>query len=178
MDIYFSGSIRGGRQDVEVYQRVIKLLQQYGAVLTENNFKAGGGGDDEKDLDDREIHDRCMAWLEQAEVVVAEVTQPSLGVGYEIAQAVGMDKRILCLFRESTGKKLSAMIRGCDNEDTIIVKDYKEADLPAILQEFFTSVQAEAEGDDGDEGEEDIEGEEVDEEEGAGEEEEDEDDGE
>lgn len=39
--------------------------------------------------------------------------------------------------------ELSAMIRGCDNEDTIIVKDYKEADLPAILQEFFTSVQAE-----------------------------------
>lgn len=36
MNIYFCGSIRGGRQDVNVYQRIVKKLLQYGSVLTEH----------------------------------------------------------------------------------------------------------------------------------------------
>ncbi|KAF5897383.1 2'-deoxynucleoside 5'-phosphate N-hydrolase 1, partial [Clarias magur] len=53
---------------------------------------------------DEAIYGRDMEWLAKSEVVVAEVTQPSLGVGYEIGQAVAMKKRILCLFRPSSGK--------------------------------------------------------------------------
>ncbi|XP_014669770.1 PREDICTED: 2'-deoxynucleoside 5'-phosphate N-hydrolase 1-like [Priapulus caudatus] len=136
-DIYFCGSIRGGRQDAELYARVIKMLGEYGQVLTEHvgHKEIGEKGDD---MDEREIHDRNMKWLDQAEFVVAEVSQPSLGVGYEIGQAVNMEKRILCLFRESCGRSLSCMIRGLHNDQSVVVKDYKEADLPAILKEFFS----------------------------------------
>ena len=37
-------------------------------------------------------------------VVVAEVTQPSLGVGYELGRAKAMNKKILCLFRPKSGR--------------------------------------------------------------------------
>ena len=37
-------------------------------------------------------------------VLVAEVTQPSLGVGYEIGRAVALNKTIICLFRPDSGK--------------------------------------------------------------------------
>ncbi len=37
-------------------------------------------------------------------VIVAEVTQPSLGVGYELGRAVALNKRVFCLFRPSSGK--------------------------------------------------------------------------
>ena len=36
--------------------------------------------------------------------LVAEVTQPSLGVGYEIGRAVDLKKNILCLFRPDSSK--------------------------------------------------------------------------
>lgn len=36
MHIYFCGSIRGGRRDVEIYHNIIKKLQTYGKVLTEH----------------------------------------------------------------------------------------------------------------------------------------------
>lgn len=39
-------------------------------------------------------------------VLVAEVTQPSLGVGYEIGRAVAMKKKILCLFRPESGRSM------------------------------------------------------------------------
>ena len=36
MRIYFAGSIRGGRDDVQLYLKIVKLLQRYGTVLTEH----------------------------------------------------------------------------------------------------------------------------------------------
>ena len=39
-------------------------------------------------------------------VLVAEVTQPSLGVGYEIGRAFNMNKKILCLYRPQPGKRV------------------------------------------------------------------------
>merc|ERR1711971_375247 len=98
MKIYFAGSIRGGRQDVHLYHDIIKQLRDnYGEVLTEfvgdKNITALEGTAQKTD---KEIHDDDVAMLSECTCLVAEVTQPSLGVGYEIGRAVAMDKKILC----------------------------------------------------------------------------------
>ena len=141
-NIYFAGSIRAGRADVDIYAHIVKLLKKYGTVLTEHvadsridengkfhfryntNLERVSKGKEHED--DKYIHDRDMAWLEKSEgwccacmeyagrrvsiigyaVIVAEVTQPSLGVGYEIGRAVDLNKTILCLFRPETGKRM------------------------------------------------------------------------
>ncbi|MEZ4526596.1 MAG: hypothetical protein R2941_11810 [Desulfobacterales bacterium] len=36
MKIYFAGSIRGGRDDVEIYRKLIAFLKSFGQVLTEH----------------------------------------------------------------------------------------------------------------------------------------------
>lgn len=111
MTIYFAGSIRGGRDDGEIYAAIIELLRDYGKVATEHvgdaALKLGG-----ENAPDVEIHDRDIAWLRAADVLVAEVTAPSLGVGYEIGRAVEWGKRIICLYRPAGGRKLSGMISG------------------------------------------------------------------
>ena len=60
----------------------------------------------ENSLNDSEILERDMEWLSQSQVVVAEVTQPSLGVGFEIARAITLNKPVLCLFRPSSGYRM------------------------------------------------------------------------
>ena len=53
--------------------------------------------------------------------IVAEVTQPSLGVGYEIGRAVAMDKKILCLYRPQDGKrKCQSKSEGLDHSLSMI----------------------------------------------------------
>ncbi|XP_033760375.1 2'-deoxynucleoside 5'-phosphate N-hydrolase 1-like isoform X2 [Pecten maximus] len=137
MKIYFAGSIRGGRQDAELYLRIIGKLESYGTVLTEH-VGAQNLKECEQHLTEKEIHDRDMAWLQDCDVLVAEVTQPSLGVGYEIGRALTLNKRILCLFRPDSGKSLSAMIAGADTgSSTFVVKNYKEEDVPTILSNFL-----------------------------------------
>ena len=49
------------------------------------------------------IYERDVKWLAEADFVVAEVTQPSLGVGYELGYAEAHRKPTLCLFRPSSG---------------------------------------------------------------------------
>lgn len=112
MKIYFAGSIRGGRDDQELYFSVIKELENFGTVLTEHIGKKELGIQGENTLTDTEIFVRDMQWIRESDVVVAEVTTPSLGVGYELGQAESMNKKIICLFRIGNDKRLSAMVSG------------------------------------------------------------------
>jgi 2'-deoxynucleoside 5'-phosphate N-hydrolase len=110
--IYFAGSIRGGRTDSEIYSRLISHLSMYGEVLTEHVGSAELTATGEEGLTDDFIFQRDIRWIENADVIIAEVSTPSIGVGYEIASAEMMNKPILCLYREIVDRKLSAMIAG------------------------------------------------------------------
>ncbi|PCH71597.1 MAG: nucleoside 2-deoxyribosyltransferase [Bacteroidales bacterium] len=123
MKIYFSGSIRGGQQDTDLYAELIQELKQYGTVLTEHI----GWKTIDTSLTDQEIHDRDVKWVEDSDIVIAEVTVPSLGVGYEIGRAIDMKKPIICLYRSINGKGTSAMIRGCSNLQCFEYSDLLEA---------------------------------------------------
>ncbi|XP_023254393.1 2'-deoxynucleoside 5'-phosphate N-hydrolase 1 isoform X1 [Seriola lalandi dorsalis] len=157
MKVYFCGSIRGGRDDVALYRRIVEKLQSYGTVLTEHVSSTelsdrgmcdvtellccDWTGEDASAAGDKFIHDRDVDWLRQSDVVVAEVTQPSLGVGYELGRVVDMKKKTLCMFRPLSGRVLSAMIRGADDGDRFVVRDYSEDKVENVLEEFFNMLK-------------------------------------
>jgi len=118
MKIYFAGSIRAGRGDAEIYHEIIKMLSHFGEVLTEHigDSKLTERGEN---LSEKFIHDRDMGWVMSADVLVAELTTPSIGVGYEIGRAVAHGKKVIGLYRPQAGKLLSAMMTGCDEIDII-----------------------------------------------------------
>ncbi len=127
MKIYFAGSIRGGREDAEWYFQIIDYLKNFGEVLTEHvgDVLLSEMGDD--GITDTFIHDRDLEWLKTADVLVAEVTTVSMGVGYEIGRAVEAEKPVLCLFRHGAGKNLSAMISGCSSLKLLNYESLEEA---------------------------------------------------
>ena len=109
--VYFAGSIRGGRQDAELYKRIIEYIQRNHIVLTEHvgdlsKSKTEG-------LKDRDvaIYEQDTAWLKQADVVIAECTTPSLGVGYELAYAESRGIPVHIFYNKSR-TNLSAMLTG------------------------------------------------------------------
>ena len=127
MKIYFAGSIRGGRDDQEFYLQLIQHLARYGQVLTEHVGDKNLTELGEDKQSDEWIYNRDVSWLEKAEVVIAEVSTPSLGIGYEIAKAENMNKKILCLYKNQKNKKLSAMIAGNKKIKTVGYRSIKEA---------------------------------------------------
>lgn len=134
MKIYFAGAIRGGRNDAALYYEIVRQLQKHGEVLTEpvGDAELGVLG---QDIGDRKIHDRDLDWLKESDYLVAEVTTPSLGVGYEIGKATEWGKRVLCLYRPENGRSLSAMISGSSE---VTVREYQSAaELTEIFAEFL-----------------------------------------
>jgi hypothetical protein len=141
MKIYFAGAIRGGREDVALYLKIIELLRPYGTVLTEHiaDEQLTSLGESEND---RAIHDRDLAWLKEADCLVAEVTTPSLGVGVEIGKATEWGLRVLCLFRPSSGRALSALIAGSSR---VTVREYQNAaEVAEIFADFFMTSATES----------------------------------
>jgi len=135
--IYFAGSISGGRGDADLYRQIIRLLSEYGQVLTEHvgDPQLTSGGETRRS--GAEVYRQDMDWLAQADVLVAEVTMPSHGVGYEIASAERMGKPVLCLHRSGTGRRLSAMLGG--NPALQCERYASLEEVEAILQRFFGS---------------------------------------
>ncbi len=130
MKIYFAGSITGGREDQGLYLEIIKLLSSYGEVLTEHIGDSVVTEKGEK-LDAESIFSRDVGWLEQADVVVAEVTVTSMGVGYELGIAEKLGKKVLCLYRPNPEKRISAMVLG--NKHFIIQPYQTLEDVRSIL---------------------------------------------
>ena len=110
--VYFSASVRGGREELALYQEWIRRLKTKSRVLTD--FL--GDGDLEKreaeTVSDREIYARDMTLLEECDLLIAECTAPSLGVGYEIAAAEALGKPVVLLMRKNAPRRLSAMLSG------------------------------------------------------------------
>lgn len=108
MKIYFAGSIRGGRQFADTYAYVIKGLQDAGHVVLSEHV---GFAELKEKLSDRQIHARDLDWIIEADVLVADVSLPSLGVGYEIAYAFYDQNKTIMVYAQ-TGSNVSAMITG------------------------------------------------------------------
>ena len=105
--VYFAGSIRAGRVDAELYHRMVIYIQKTDIVLTEHvgflNLK--------ESREDRRIYEQDTAWLREADLLIGEVTCPSLGVGYELAYAERF-KKPCYLFYNPKKTNLSAMLTG------------------------------------------------------------------
>lgn len=106
---YFACSIRGGG-DTSSYEAIISAIKQSGGVCLSEVFVSDAVHTQGSPLPEAEIFERDTSWIRECDVVIAEVTNPSLGVGYEIAYAEQLNKPILALYK--SGTNLSAMISG------------------------------------------------------------------
>lgn len=108
--IYFAGSIFGGREQQPLYRVIIDYLKQKGHLVLSEHVASDKVFDEEAHLSPSEIFTQDINWLDECNFVIAEVTVPSLGVGYEICYSLSKFKPTLCICHKRT--KLSAMIAG------------------------------------------------------------------
>ena len=132
--IYFAGSIRGGRADAELYRRMIDAIRENNEVLTEHVGACSLDAMGEDGMSDREIYEKDIARLRECDMVIAECSTPSLGVGYELAFAEALGKSVHIFHNASRGT-LSAMLTGDDYFDINYYTD--EAELFSRLAELL-----------------------------------------
>jgi 2'-deoxynucleoside 5'-phosphate N-hydrolase len=136
--IYFSGSVSGGREDVQTYRMIVSALEADGHRVLAGSVTAADISADGDLLDDRAIFDRDVAWIEEVAtaggVLVAEVSRPSIGVGYEIGMARYRFKMpVVCLHRPAFTRRCSAMVAG---DIGIQVIEYTDSTTAAMLKKL------------------------------------------
>ncbi len=109
--IYFAGSIRGGRDFAHLYRKIIERIQANDICLTEHIGQTDLNLKEQGRTNDAKIYNQDTAWLRESDMVVAECSNASLGVGYELAYAES--RHIPChIFYNKSKTQLSAMLIG------------------------------------------------------------------
>ncbi len=123
MNIYFACSITGGREFEAVYQDLTAALLADGHEVPTAHLAESTVVELESIVSPHDVYQRDVDWIRNADALVAEVSVPSHGVGYEIAFALHAGKRVLCLSRQ--GRKVSKM--GTGNPDpNLLVQTYQD----------------------------------------------------
>ncbi|MCZ7400761.1 MAG: nucleoside 2-deoxyribosyltransferase [Candidatus Methanoperedens sp.] len=110
MKIFFAGSIRGGRIMLPVYIQIVDILKKQGHKVVSEHVASVDLEKIEAKITDEEIFNNDIGYVNECECLVADVTIPSIGTGYEICYAVSKRKKVLCIYREDAN--VSAMVRG------------------------------------------------------------------
>lgn len=138
MKIYFAIPMISGKSPAVPYKEIRDFLVENGhQVLTEHLLEEGAW-ESESQLPREFIFQRDISWLKEADLMIAEVSVPSLGIGFEIAYALGLKKEMLCLALD--GVRVSAMIEGNKNLTLIRYRDSQEA-LRAV-RAFLEAIRA------------------------------------
>ena len=138
MNIYFSCSITGGRQDQLVYHAIVKTLQNGGHQIPTAHLSRADVMEKETVVSPADVYERDVRWVKECDALIAEVSTPSHGVGYEIALALFLGKPVFCCYQQN--RRVSKMILG-NNSPTLTTYAYHSLDdlLPKI-EDFLLNV--------------------------------------
>jgi nucleoside 2-deoxyribosyltransferase len=139
MNIYFSCSLTGGRNDESVYAAIVDHLLAAGHAVPTAHLARPDVMDLEQIVDPGAIFHRDLAWIRECEALIAEVSTPSHGVGYEIAYALGLGKPVLCCFRR--GGRVSKMITGNDSPGMTVREYAGPREVLQVVNEFLAVVR-------------------------------------
>lgn len=90
---------------------MIAYIQRQHTVLTEHVGDLSKSMTEGLANRDKVIYEQDTAWLRESDLVIAECTTPSLGVGYELAYAEKYQKPVH-IFYDQSRTKISAMLSG------------------------------------------------------------------
>jgi nucleoside 2-deoxyribosyltransferase len=138
MIVYCAGAIKGDTAYQINYVEMIRFVESMNnTALAELNGKFKFS----IPLSDNQIYTRDIKWIDGSELMIAEISGPSLGVGFEISYALFQKEIPVLALVSSDVKKISAMISGC-NSELLTVKRYKNVeDMQNIISDYFKNLE-------------------------------------
>jgi nucleoside 2-deoxyribosyltransferase len=138
MNIYFSCSITGGRADEGIYQVLVQEMLRQGHEVPTASLSDTRVVEAEITADAHEVYTRDMNWLAECDAVVAEVSTPSHGVGYEIAAGLYLGKPVLCCYHK--GRKVSKIITGNDSKNLVVRAYESKEEAVQAMDDFLAGL--------------------------------------
>ncbi|MEN6570414.1 MAG: nucleoside 2-deoxyribosyltransferase [Anaerolineaceae bacterium] len=139
MNIYFSCSITGGRNEERTYQKIVQTLEEEGHFVPTAHLSTPQVMELENIVDPVDTYLRDMKWLHEADAVVAEASTPSHGVGYELATALNLNKPVFCAYHRE--KRISKIITGNTSPTLLLAPYSSDEEVISLLRQFLAQLR-------------------------------------
>jgi 2'-deoxynucleoside 5'-phosphate N-hydrolase len=137
MRIYLGVTVRGDRSALEAARYVARRLQERGHEILTAHLLLDDVEGMEQTRSDQEVYLRDMAWVESCDVLVAEASGSSYGVGFEVGYLLGRaprsGQRAIVMFRQDRRPTISRLITGFTSEHGRAFPYDSEADLDGVV---------------------------------------------
>ena len=137
MRIYLAVTVRGDRSALDAARYVARRLQERGHEILTTHLLLDDVEGVEQSRSDREIYVRDMAWVESCDVLVAEASGSSYGVGFEVGYLLGRapqtGQRAIVMYRRDRHPVISRLITGFASEQGRVFAYESEADLDGVV---------------------------------------------
>lgn len=134
MTCYFTASIVGKKYYLANYKRIVNFIEKKGIKIQAEHIL--NTSEDEIKLESREkriaFHKQLEKWIRLSDFMVAEVSFPSISVGYEISLAVHMNKPVLILYSDTPPSLLAH-----HEDENVICEKYTNNTFKEIIDDFI-----------------------------------------
>jgi nucleoside 2-deoxyribosyltransferase len=138
MIIYCAGPIRGNDTYKNSFKKIIEFVEGLGnTVLSEFSDKFSST----IPLTEKQIYKRDLKWIDGSKCMIAEISGPSLGVGFELSYAIFQRKLPVLALHNSEVQQISAMIVGCDSPLLTIQKYRDDEDMKNLIKAYLTKIK-------------------------------------
>ncbi len=120
------------------YRHICKFLRSRGMNVLSWHVADPDLGGKEAKMSEQEIYDRDISLIKNSDCLIAEVTVPSIGVGYEICRAAGTGMPVLCVHRPEAN--VSAMLLGNPGKNMRVEQYTGHEHLENIISEFVAFI--------------------------------------
>jgi 2'-deoxynucleoside 5'-phosphate N-hydrolase len=114
--IYLACTVRGDRGALRITRVLADLLEQLGHTVLTRHLLLDDVETQEGQLSERTVFERDLRWLEAADVLIAEASGSSYGVGFEVGYVIGRaaqtNQRVLLLYDAERRPFVSRLIAG------------------------------------------------------------------
>jgi len=122
MKIYFGFTVAGDRSSVVAATKIVELLEELGHDVLTRHFIREDAWQADRSISPQEVYRRDMAWLQQCDLFVAEVSGSSFGLGFETGYLLGATgKKVVLFYRRDVERKISLLITGITHPNCKLV---------------------------------------------------------
>jgi nucleoside 2-deoxyribosyltransferase len=116
MKIYLACTVRGDRRGVEAGRAIASRLHQRGHEVLTTHLLADDVDEAESQLTEDAVFRRDLEWLAACDLLIAEASGSSYGVGFEVGYILGRapwsGQRVLLLYDRDRSRAISRLITG------------------------------------------------------------------
>ena len=140
MKVYFGFTVAGDRSTLDVARRIVAVLEELGHEVLTRHLVQDDAWASDRLLAPQQVYQRDMAWLDQCDLFIAEVSGSSFGLGFEAGYLLGATaKRVVLFYRRDLTNKVSLLITGNTHPNCTLMPYAGVEEVEAVVRSITRS---------------------------------------